>query len=268
MSLRKRFPTAVILLALVFVVIQWASALVFFLCLQAIIILSLVEFYNLARKKMLHPQRTVGVFFSLLISASFYFSDLPFELALFGGLLLAGIYFLVAFNTLEKVAVFSGSFAITASGVLYISFTLNHFYPLRVEHGPLYLYFFLAVIFLGDSGAYFIGKTWGSHKMTPTASPNKTWEGGIGGILIASLAALAAGKLLLPQVGLAKAAACGVLVHAVAQVSDPLESLFKRAVGMKDSSGILPGHGGFLDRVDSLILATPFFYYWIRYFWK
>jgi phosphatidate cytidylyltransferase len=268
MSLRKRVPTAAILLALVFVVVQWGSPLVFFLSLQAVIVVSLIEFYNLARKKMLHPQRTAGVLLSLLISTSFYFPEWPFELALFGGLLLAAIYFLVAFSSLEKVAVFSGSFAITVSGVLYISFTLNHFYPLRAEHGPLHLYFFLAVILLGDTGAYFFGKTLGRHKMTPVASPNKTWEGGVGGILTASLAALAAGKLLLPHVGLVKAGACGVLVHAVAQVSDPLESLFKRTAGVKDSAGILPGHGGFLDRVDSLILATPFFYYLIKYFWK
>ncbi|NOR53306.1 MAG: phosphatidate cytidylyltransferase, partial [Candidatus Aminicenantes bacterium] len=59
-----------------------------------------------------------------------------------------------------------------------------------------------------------------------------------------------------------------VLVHAVAQISDPLESLFKRAVGVKDSSNALPGHGGFLDRVDSLILATPFFYYFVDFFWS
>jgi phosphatidate cytidylyltransferase len=72
----------------------------------------------------------------------------------------------------------------------------------------------------------------------------------------------------LKGIGLWQAALCGVCVHAVAQLSDPLESLFKRAAGVKDSSNFLPGHGGFLDRIDSMILAAPFYYYFIRFFWK
>jgi phosphatidate cytidylyltransferase len=90
----------------------------------------------------------------------------------------------------------------------------------------------------------------------------------VGGIVFAVLGAWAARTLLLKDVGLGEALVCGALVHAAAQISDPLESLFKRAAGVKDSSNILPGHGGILDRIDSLILASPFFYYFIRYFWK
>jgi phosphatidate cytidylyltransferase len=103
--------------------------------------------------------------------------------------------------------------------------------------------------------------------MVPIASPRKTWEGGIAGIMTACLGAAAAQQVLLPDTVLWKAILCGFLVHAVAQISDPLESLFKRAVGVKDSSNILPGHGGFLDRVDSLILAAPFFYFFLMFFW-
>jgi phosphatidate cytidylyltransferase len=104
--------------------------------------------------------------------------------------------------------------------------------------------------------------------MAVIASPNKTWEGAAGGLLAAGLGAWAARTIFLPVLPLAEAVICGVLVQAVAQMSDPFESLFKRAAGVKDSSNLLPGHGGFLDRVDSLILATPFFYYFLRIFWK
>jgi phosphatidate cytidylyltransferase len=124
------------------------------------------------------------------------------------------------------------------------------------------------VIFLGDSGGYLFGKLIGKHKMTPLASPNKTWEGSLGGLAFGALGALAARQILLRDIGLWQALVCGVLVHAAAQVSDPLESLFKRAVGVKDSSNFLPGHGGFLDRVDSFLLAAPFFYYFVKLFWK
>jgi phosphatidate cytidylyltransferase len=101
--------------------------------------------------------------------------------------------------------------------------------------------------------------------MAPLASPNKTWEGCFGGLALACLGGIAAQQLLLPETILWKAAVIALVVHAVAQVSDPLESLFKRAAGVKDSSNILPGHGGFLDRVDSMILAAPLYYYLLKY---
>ncbi|MEW5901120.1 MAG: phosphatidate cytidylyltransferase, partial [Acidobacteriota bacterium] len=75
-------------------------------------------------------------------------------------------------------------------------------------------------------------------------------------------------RLLLPEVAVGRALLCGAIVHAAAQVADPLESLFKRAVGVKDSSNILPGHGGVLDRIDSFLLAAPCFYYFVIYFWE
>lgn len=268
MSLRKRLPTALVLLALLFLAIQWSSRLVFFLFLQIFIIVPLLEFYNLVRRKKMFPQRTIGILLALLISASFYFEALSFEMALFFGLLLAGLYYVISFRTIEKVALFPFSFAVTVFGAVYISFPMNYFYLLRLEKGPYYIYFLFAVIFLGDTGAYLFGNLLGRHKMTPMASPNKTWEGSAGGIVFGVLGAWAAWVLLLRDVNLWLALGTGAAVHAVAQLSDPLESLFKRAVGVKDSSNVLPGHGGFLDRFDSFILAAPFFYYFIRYFWK
>jgi len=123
-------------------------------------------------------------------------------------------------------------------------------------------------VFVGDTGAFFIGKPFGRHKMTPIASPNKSWEGSAGGFLFAAAGAVAARFLLLPTVPLVTVILTALVVHAAAQVSDPLESLFKRAVGVKDSSNSLPGHGGFLDRIDSLILAGPVLYYILKLFWK
>jgi len=268
MSLRQRTPTAIALLGILFVVIQYAPNWIFFLIGQAYIVAALLEFYNLADRKHLLPQRALGIGLAILVSLTFYFRSIPLEAALFGGLLVSAFYFVLTFNTLEKLPYFPGSFAITVIGMLYVSFPLSFLYRIRLEAGPFTLYFLFAVIFLGDSGAYFIGKPFGRKKMTPVASPNKTWEGSAGGILFALAGAVLARTLLLPAVPLWKAALTGVVVHAAAQVSDPLESLFKRAVGVKDSSNVLPGHGGFLDRIDSLILAGPLFYFILTYFWK
>ena len=268
MSLRKRTLTAFFLLGILFLVIQYAPLIVFFILLQAFILAALLEFYNLADRKKLFPRKALGAVCALIISASFYFPRLGFEIGLFICLLAACAYFVVRINTLERLASFPQSISVTFFGALYLSFPLNYLYRIRLEDGVFSLYFLFAVIFLGDSGAYFIGKPFGRKKMTPIASPNKTWEGSAGGILFACLGALAARKLLLPDIVLWKAVLCGILVHAAAQISDPLESLFKRAVGIKDSSNVLPGHGGFLDRIDSLILASPLFYYLVKALWK
>ncbi len=268
MSLVQRTPTAIVLLALLFAAIQWAPPTVFFLVLQGVVVLALVEFYNLARRKRLQPQRAAGIAAAFLLSASFYFRTVPLSLTLFGVLFLLGAYYLAYARTLERIMAVPGSMAITAFGALYVGFTLNFIYLLRVEKGPSYLYFFFAVIFIGDTGAYLFGKLLGKHPMSPLVSPRKTWEGCAGGLVLAGLGAAAAQQLILKSVPLGQAVLCALVIHAVAQMSDPLESLFKRAVGVKDSSNLLPGHGGFLDRVDSLILAGPAFYFYILSFWK
>ncbi|MBE0712203.1 MAG: phosphatidate cytidylyltransferase [Candidatus Aminicenantes bacterium] len=268
MSLGKRTFTALPLIGTLFVVVQYSPDWAFFLFGQGFILAALVEFYNLAERKQLMPQKVLGCVMALLVSLTFYFPGISLEIALFSGLLVAAVYFVATFNTLEKLPFFPASFAVTVVGMIYISFPLNFLFRIRAEDGPFTLYFLFAVIFLGDTGAYFIGKPFGRKKMTPIASPNKTWEGSAGGILFALGGAVLARTLLLPEVPLWLAAASGVVVHAAAQVSDPLESLFKRAVGVKDSSNVLPGHGGFFDRIDSLILAGPLFYFIVKHFWK
>jgi phosphatidate cytidylyltransferase len=268
MSLGKRTSTAFVLLALVFAAIQFAPLVVFFLLLQVFILAALMEFYNLALRKKAYPQKILGAACALTIGASFLFPGFGLGPALFCCLLAAAVYYVVRTGTLEKLAAFPLSISMTFFGALYLAFPMNYLFRIRVDDGASYLYFLFAVIFLGDTGAYFIGKPFGRRKMTPIASPNKTWEGSAGGILFACLGALAAREIWLGDVLLWKALLTAVLVHAAAQVSDPLESLFKRAVGVKDSSNVLPGHGGFLDRIDSLILAGPLFYYIVRVFWK
>jgi phosphatidate cytidylyltransferase len=268
MSLRKRIPTAIVLIGLLFVICQYAPKVVLYIFQQAFIVAALFEFYNLAERNGLRPQKVLGIGLALLVSPTFYFPSFPLEVALYGGLLVSAVYFVVDFNTQEMLPYFPASFAITTLGTIYLSFPLNFLYKIRHEDGPFYLYFLFSVVFLGDTGAMFIGKAFGRHKMTPIASPNKTWEGSAGGILFAVGGAILAQQVLLRSVPLWRAILCGILVHAVAQVSDPLESLFKRAVGVKDSSNALPGHGGFLDRIDSLILASPLFYFIVKYFWK
>jgi phosphatidate cytidylyltransferase len=234
----------------------------------AFVELALLEFYALNAKHGLRPQKVLGTILALLVLLTFYFRSLPIEAALFAAIFVAGVYYVLAVNTAEKLAVFPASFATTLMGVLYVAFPLGFIFWIRQDKGPFYLYFLAAIVFIGDSGAFFIGKPFGRHKMTPTASPHKSWEGCAGGFLFAACGAVLARFVLMPSLPLVTAVGTALIVDAAAQVSDPLESLFKRAVGVKDSSNWLPGHGGFFDRIDSLILASPLFYYIVKLVWK
>jgi phosphatidate cytidylyltransferase len=267
MNLLRRTLTAAVLLGVLFVVVQYAPDWAFFVFGEIFIVAALLELFALAERKDLHPSKPVGVALTLLVGAPFFFRAVPLEAAIFAGLLVAGVFFLVSVDSPEKLGRFPAAFPLTVFGAIYLGFTLNFLYRTRFEFGPFPLYFLFAVVFLGDTGAYFIGKPFGRHKMTPIASPNKSWEGSAGGILFALGGAALARYVLKLEVPLGTALLTAVVVHAAAQASDPLESLFKRAVGVKDSSNALPGHGGFLDRIDSLILAGPLFYFIVRYLW-
>lgn len=129
------------------------------------------------------------------------------------------------------------------------------------RYGPGYVLFLLVVIWAADSGAYFAGRRFGRHKLAPLVSPGKSWEGVAGGMLAAALVALAGGRMLgIAVETLPWLVMLSMTVVAFSIVGDLLESLFKRNAGVKDSSHLLPGHGGALDRIDSLTAAAPAFY--------
>lgn len=127
--------------------------------------------------------------------------------------------------------------------------------PFDTGRGALMSLF--VMVFMGDTGAYFAGKSMGRHKLYPLVSPKKTVEGGIGGLVASIVGGGLMSWLLVPQVpllhGLLLGGACGFF----GQVGDFAESLFKRATGTKDSGQLLPGHGGLLDRVDGVLFAAP-----------
>jgi len=124
----------------------------------------------------------------------------------------------------------------------------------RVDPWVVFLLF--AIVWLGDTAAFYVGSTWGRHKMAPRVSPNKSWEGAVAGLLTALGATVAwslwrFGGVQWPLVAL------GGLTGVAGQVGDLVESMFKRGAGVKDSGGLLPGHGGALDRLDALLFAAP-----------
>ncbi len=151
-------------------------------------------------------------------------------------------------------------------GVLYVGFTLGHLPLIRTfAGGSALLFFVLLVTWLGDTGAYVAGKTLGRHKLAPTISPNKTIEGLIGGLLLAVLGAYAAKLSFLPIMTPWDCLVLGLGLGAFGALGDLVESAMKRSAGVKDAGHLLVGHGGFLDRLDSLLFTAPAFYYYLVY---
>lgn len=150
-------------------------------------------------------------------------------------------------------------------GLVYLIFFPSFLVKLHLEpHGPKWLVFLLGIIWLGDSGAYYGGKIFGRHKLSPNVSPGKTWEGVVANFLVCAIFAVLFGRWALPHLSAPVLAIVAVLTSIVSQSGDLVESLIKRAFGRKDSGALIPGHGGVFDRFDSLIFAAPFFYILLR----
>lgn len=129
--------------------------------------------------------------------------------------------------------------------------------------GPDLLLLVMVCVTLSDAGAYYAGSAFGTHPLAPVISPKKSWEGAVGGVLAAIAGALLAHFWFFRRLPLAHAIALGVLLSTAGILGDLAESMLKRAAGVKDSSALLPGHGGVLDRLDSLLVAAPvLYYYW------
>ena len=152
---------------------------------------------------------------------------------------------------------------------LYIPYLLSHLILLlQLPSGRRWIFFVLFVIFAGDTGAYYVGHRWGKLKLWPAVSPGKTVEGAVGGLCTSLVVALIVGKLLLSPsgVGLSFLLILAFALALVGQMGDLMESMLKRLSQVKDAGGILPGHGGLLDRLDSLIFAFPLTFYSVALF--
>ena len=228
-------------------------------------LLALREFYGMAFGPRLHPLMALGALWTGLFIVGGHFTDAWYEytihLMLAAGLVVALPWLTVMPSRKSWPA---GAYGI--AGPIYVGFLLAHSLMLRgigAEAGYArdWLLFALVVTFATDTGAFAIGKVAGRHLMAPSISPGKTWEGAFGGFVSAICIALILGVLLELTVPLWQAALVGAAVGSLAQMGDLVESRIKRATGFKDASGILPGHGGLLDRLDSIVFTVPVVYY-------
>jgi len=160
------------------------------------------------------------------------------------------------------------STANTLFGAIYIGWLLGYAIWLQGRaDGPQLVLFLVGVTWAGESAAYLVGSSVGRHRLAPVLSPGKTVEGAVAQVIVSIAAALALGFWLLPACGLLGAAGAGVVLGVVGQVGDLAESAIKRSIGTKDTGDLIPGHGGMLDRIDSLLFNAPALYLYSLYAW-
>jgi phosphatidate cytidylyltransferase len=228
------------------------------------------EFYALARRKGTSPQAAAGVTASLIVPA-----------VLFRGgaellwLPLAGFALLIACIELFRNRGSSIlNLGVTLCGLLIVPVLLGHLVLIRelpvlvarpYAQGGRWIVLMLLTVWVCDTAAYALGTAAGKHKLFLRISPNKTWEGAIAGFVAALLCAWGCHVLFVVGLRLVDSLVIGALCGTVGQLSDLVESQFKRDAGVKDSSTLIPGHGGMLDRFDSFIVLAPIAYYYLRF---
>ena len=266
-ELGKRIGVAVITIPPIFAIILWGK-IAFLLLVNVIIAMALWELYGLAERKGFFPSKVAGIFAILLISWNLYFYR-----GRFLGELLVIVVLIILF-----IELFKGkegplaNAAITLFGLIYISlfssFILIREIPshsnLDYRVGGWLVILIFSAIWICDSGAYLLGARFGKHALFKRVSPNKTWEGAIAGFSIGIAASIGLRFLFVPSISIIDSMIIGIIIGVFGQISDLLESLFKRDAEVKDASNILPGHGGFLDRFDSPLFVGPVVYIYLK----
>lgn len=224
------------------------------------------EFYSLMMKKGYFPAFWVGN----IITASFiifahYALAKNWEPAHSAILTLAAAIALMAGVFLKREKDTIVDVAVTILGMIYVGWFFSYLIFIRslTEHGG-YLFFLMLTIWAVDVAAYLSGRVFGHTPLMPSISPKKTWEGAIAGFLVALIASAVFSWTANLEIW--HALALGGLIGIFGQMSDLIESLIKREAGAKDSSNLIPGHGGVLDRIDSFILTAPLMYYYVILF--
>jgi phosphatidate cytidylyltransferase len=267
-GMMRRLASVVVLLPVFLLVVIKAPAYLF----DALVVLaSATALWELTRL-LEHGGRPVfrllGVVAGSAVTAAFAASGMLPPFALPTAVLTAAVLVVLAAAIWRGPAPSTEPAANTLLAVLYVGWLLGYGILLHQAspRGDALVLFVVGVTWVGETMAYMVGSTLGRHKLAPVISPRKTIEGAVAQVAAAVLTAVALGAWLLPECGLGVAVAGGALLGVVGQVGDLAESVIKRSVGAKDTGGIIPGHGGVLDRIDSLLFNLPAAFYFFSLF--
>jgi phosphatidate cytidylyltransferase len=277
-----RILTALVL-APVFLWVLYLGNVPFLAFMFILIVLALWEFHQIAEEGGYATQGMSGILAGAGVALSMVFPgirpEVPFPMQAPALAMMLALLFLVLREMVRRDKGLSIlRLAMSLTGILLIVWPLSTFALLRElrGHGPsmmnggfLAALFLVVLIWTQDTGAYAVGMLLGKHRLAPAISPKKSWEGAMGGLLLGVLISLAFREMFMKELfGRGEILIISTVLGVLAQVSDLTESLMKRCFGVKDSSSLLPGHGGILDRFDSFLLTAPFLYFYMISFGK
>jgi phosphatidate cytidylyltransferase len=257
----KRWISGLVMAPILILFTLYAPAWLFTLLILSLVFIGLWEFYALALPEIPPREKTAGILLSLLPPLAYY-SPEPrcFHAAL---ALLLLFLFIRALAAPDPFAARVDRTAKQLLGFLYVAVFLAHFILLRkFPSGPLWVLFTLVAVFSGDTTAFYVGRAFGRKKLAPAVSPGKTVEGGFGAVAGSAAGALLFKGLFFPSIPFLHALILGSGVGVIGQLGDLWESVLKRSAQVKDSGNLIPGHGGLLDRIDAVLFAGPFVYYY------
>jgi phosphatidate cytidylyltransferase len=276
-SLAQRLVSALALIPLIIALVWWnfwALAVVVI----AVTVMALLELYGAFARGGFQPRVGLGLAIAVGLALAVILEQvgqgdfLPLVLTL---AIVASLVFELSRHSHEGAL---PSWALTLAGTLYIAWLFSHLIMIRaldtrlepvwlarlgLQPGAAWIYLVLAITWLQDTAAYFVGRAWGRRRMAPVLSPKKTWEGAIGGLIAAIGGGVAAVLLFGLPISPFSGALLGLVGGIVGPLGDLAESLIKRQVGLKDAGHLIPGHGGILDRADSLLFIAPVLFYLI-----
>jgi phosphatidate cytidylyltransferase len=257
----KRVASAIVLIPLFVWMVSRGPAWLFVLFVAAVAGMAAWELARLFERAGMPTYARLGPAAAVAVTASFAWPGLHASAAMIALTLAAAVVLTAPVwrpgpLSFEPVAT-------SLLGVLYVGWFLGHAVLLyRLPSGSELVLLLVGTTWVGESAAYMVGSTLGRHKLAPAISPNKTVEGAAAQVAASLLGAMILGAWLLPEWKASRILGAGVLLGVIGQIGDLAESVIKRSVGVKDTGGLIPGHGGLLDRVDGLLLNAPALYYY------
>lgn len=258
---RRRVYSALVFFPLFYLLVRHLPPVWFSLFVATGILLAQYEYYRLHFPAW-SPPLGLGLGLGLLVTIGFAVPGLLPDQATISFIVVA----ILLSQVLAGRELKSGFLdtAVVAFGIFYVVWLLGHLILIRqFAEGPFLIFLLFLVTWANDTAAYYVGSFWGRHHMAPRISPRKTWEGAVGGLVGSVAASFACRCWFLESLSWSDALSIGLLVGIAAPLGDLCESILKRSAGVKDSGGLIPGHGGVLDRVDSLIFTAPVIYYYL-----
>jgi phosphatidate cytidylyltransferase len=249
-------------------VVLWAvinGEWLFFILISAVILLSLWEFYTLCEMKLVFPNKWAGLIAAWIVSFLIFTGSIT---ATIFSVFLAIFVFIMVLEIWRNRPNSILNIAVTLAGIIYIGMFFSSTLLFRAIYGWKLLLYLLLVVWVCDTFSYFFGTIFGRHKLFPRVSPNKSYEGALAGLMGAMLVAYLSHRTFLHSYAFQDIYVLAFIGGGLGQVGDLLESLLKRDASVKDSSHILPGHGGILDRFDSLLITFPLAYVYMQLFFK